>query len=1028
MFIHDIIPPKKKIRQIKKLPKKTLFALISLFLILWIISAVFLFVPPPEQAQAAAITSAQSGNWSNTATWTGGVVPGDGDTVTVLHACNVDVNTTVGALTGVGLTISDATHSGSVTVNQGITLTMASLTTSATGIALYSNTASITSTLTLEAGSTLVLNNNKISLGNGIAITRGSAYFVTNGTAENRVNVTGITGSKIVNGNIEGNNKINWNYTIFDGIDDGTNANKISGKGGANYGFNVKNCLFKNCGTWQFGVSTITPIDAPMDFQYNDFRNITTRTSSYSNAKVVFARITSSVITGINIIKDNSFASTGGEIVFVIRGGDCTGNIFYNVIATEKVATSYNNDFTGIAGYVATATNHFLFGGGLSVLADSLFGADVSNNHGVNESNLTPSQGTLQIHGNVFDSSGINDNPFIIGSYHNSEIYQNIWISGGSAISLGLNVAPTGIHNIKRNTFAGDSGTSNGFGLYFETTEQTGTVNAASNLFYDVNSGSNNAVRADTGIGTDVLDYTDYNVFWPNGVLDRYNGITITDKTEGVDAGFGLYDTEANPNFVDSTRTIGTFDTSLGGAGTRANFFTELLKKNGFDINGDIAVYNSAYNIADAITHIRAGFTPTNAALRGAGDPADSSPDIGAVTVSNTAPATTYNSISDWNSSEITVSYNLIDADSDTLNISQTASSGIEYSTDGTNWSDATEGTGGDGFTALASATSPGTAHTFVWDTAIDLPSTEDSTVYLRIAPSDGGGGLSWTTSGAFGIDNVAPSSVGAPTFGAITASSIVINKPTVVTEDGSGLNQWQARRDIATELGFNATTTSSVTDSSLSENTQYTYDAQFSDYQYATSTYGTTATKYTLADTPTNFSGVSAQTSMTLSVDSFTNDTADSSSYYFENTTNSTNSNWIQTSSWQNTGLTCGTSYTYEVKYKNGDGTETSATSLTQSASACSSATPTTSGGGNGILGSVTPIKMPIPKSQIITPDGNITYLEEKNNQPLAIEPSQITIKEIEERFKGLQMTFIKLLQELARELMGQIGLLQVM
>ncbi len=75
-------------------------------------------------------------------------------------------------------------------------------------------------------------------------------------------------------------------------------------------------------------------------------------------------------------------------------------------------------------------------------------------------------------------------------------------------------------------------------------------------------------------------------------------------------------------------------------------------------------------------------------------------------------------------------------------------------------------------------------------------------------------------------------------------------------------------------------------------------------------------------------------QTSIILSADSFPNDTAGSSGYYFTNTTNSTNSGWIQTNSWQETGLSCGATYNYTIKYRNGDGTETS-TASTQSTTA---------------------------------------------------------------------------------------------
>jgi hypothetical protein len=72
----------------------------------------------------AARTSASAGNWSATGTWSGGVVPGNGDTVTINHNVAVDVDTTVGHSPQAG----DATaairlsYPANLTVNAGVTL------------------------------------------------------------------------------------------------------------------------------------------------------------------------------------------------------------------------------------------------------------------------------------------------------------------------------------------------------------------------------------------------------------------------------------------------------------------------------------------------------------------------------------------------------------------------------------------------------------------------------------------------------------------------------------------------------------------------------------------------------------------------------------------------------------------------------------------------------------------------------------------------------------------------------------------
>jgi len=59
---------------------------------------VFLFFILMQSASAADITSAQSGNWSDTNTWVGGAVPGDGDVAYIAdtHTVVVDTNTTIG--------------------------------------------------------------------------------------------------------------------------------------------------------------------------------------------------------------------------------------------------------------------------------------------------------------------------------------------------------------------------------------------------------------------------------------------------------------------------------------------------------------------------------------------------------------------------------------------------------------------------------------------------------------------------------------------------------------------------------------------------------------------------------------------------------------------------------------------------------------------------------------------------------------------------------------------------------------------
>ncbi len=211
-------------------------------------------------------------------------------------------------------------------------------------------------------------------------------------------------------------------------------------------------------------------------------------------------------------------------------------------------------------------------------------------------------------------------------------------------------------------------------------------------------------------------------------------------------------------------------------------------------------------------------------------------------------------------------------------------------------------------------------------------------------------------------VDLTSPSLVGAPTFGTVTDDSIVINKPTLVTEEGSGLYEWQVKKDSITELGFNPINTTSIIDLSLSENTQYTYDAQFSDNASNLGDYGMQASKYTLVDTPANFSASSGSKNITLSVDIFANDTSGLSGYYFSRS--GANSGWVQTNSWIDSGLSCGHSYEYSVKYRNGDGIETDSISIEKSTSRC--------GGSSGSSGSISTVRVltnPVPDLPITIP-----------------------------------------------------------
>jgi len=146
----------------------------------------------------ANIKAAQTGNWSATTTWIGGVVPVSGDNVSSnTFTVTIDVNATVANVTN-GTTYA-ATAGGSFLLNNGITLTATctcgygggliyiSGTASASIVGNIASSASIGGVgVTMSSSGTLTINGN-ISAGNG-----ASAFGVVN-TAGGTINITNAT-------------------------------------------------------------------------------------------------------------------------------------------------------------------------------------------------------------------------------------------------------------------------------------------------------------------------------------------------------------------------------------------------------------------------------------------------------------------------------------------------------------------------------------------------------------------------------------------------------------------------------------------------------------------------------------------------------------------------------------------------------------------------------------------------------------------------------------------------------------------
>jgi len=160
-------------------------------------------------------------------------------------------------------------------------------------------------------------------------------------------------------------------------------------------------------------------------------------------------------------------------------------------------------------------------------------------------------------------------------------------------------------------------------------------------------------------------------------------------------------------------------------------------------------------------------------------------------------------------------------------------------------------------------------------------------------------------------------------TFGTITTSSIQArstNTPPNLASGSSGLlvqnattgdnSGWNQNNNLWTSPG-------------LSPNSPYSFRAYARNGDASTTPFSPSAVRYTLAVTP-SAGGVFKSGETALQAGWGANGNPAGTEYLAENTTVATNSGWITDTFWTEGGLTCGVAYSFRVKARNSDGTET--------------------------------------------------------------------------------------------------------
>ncbi len=559
----------------------------------------------------AAIASGSAGNWSATGTWTGGVVPGDGDTVTIGHAVTVDINTTVGHSPGA----ADATAailtngSGSLTVAAGITLVVRG------DIKLNNDdmTLNAGSVLEFDASAAASPSTARYVLQIGTAHSQ-SARLLINGLAGDRAIIRSNSGGangRITDGGFIKGGAVQGSYAKLLRIGDVSNNAISFYVGNTAQTFSISYFEFDNCGRVQnsvaaHGASVITfshctwkNSPAVAENLYVSGSAITTgsRTIEYC----VLDKALSCITPADMIIRNNVLLLSLGTFTTYAAWSDFRSNLLYGDL------------------------NNALAGDSTDCVALS---SDASNPHYL----FPPSTRNAVFDGWVFEcGTNAADGDIIMGvspaSVMSYTVRNCIKLPNANSGSSGAFLSLIGNANqrwtIEHNTYhlggvVDSSGVRHGEG-------ETGGAHAGvlisvqSNLVWDSTARGYKVTASSLPGTTDALVLGDYNGghnFAAGSAGKGYNTTTTTPP--------GDHDVEADPEFVDNTRCFRTWDAFLGGPGTNANALAEMSKMN------DDSGYNSAYNIAAYIAWIREGFTPQNAAFQGT---AHDGGDIGAVPV-----------------------------------------------------------------------------------------------------------------------------------------------------------------------------------------------------------------------------------------------------------------------------------------------------------------------------------------------------------------------------------------------------------
>ena len=574
----------------------------------------------------ALISTAQAGNWSNTSTWSGGVVPGDGDTVEINHAVTVDVNTTVGASPAAtalsdyhtGL-VADVECTADLTIAEDVIFVCRG-NIAATGCKIIQIAGSV---FEFDASQAADPTNQNYWANISTVFGAADVYWECRGTADKHCQVrsnaaggngyTGTARASTNGGSAGGGSFRNTTFTDFTRIGTASLEAMFVYWSSSNH-LQLTDCVFDACGE----IEGFTTINSNSDCILDrvTFKNTTFGRNLYLQAANTKAVSATRLLRDVVFDASPRFVSLGDftiERVYFLENYSGTGSVPAESITncffrTTSQGASINlgtlEDSVLIKdGDIDNGRWWFLGGSFVSHVRRCIFDQIGVNN--ADSSDTIPVSGTVagtyDIEENIFlDDYSVplalpGDSSSQFFNYNKNTARYHVFISYTGAASAGM------ITSFKDNI--GWSSVVNDH--YLITDDPSLAVDdlvAAANID---NNCSFNLIAGSSGNGI--------NIPFSSGTPNP-NGIN------------------ADPEFVDSSRTMLTWDTSLGGNGTMANVVAEFNKINTPD-------HNPAYTVDNFSAYIREGFAPTNAALDGA---ASDGGTIGAVDYQSTTPEIIY--------------------------------------------------------------------------------------------------------------------------------------------------------------------------------------------------------------------------------------------------------------------------------------------------------------------------------------------------------------------------------------------------